>query len=196
MKTLVAISLQWMLLLQLGCKSTAGGNPHVEIETKFGTIELELYADKASKTVAAFLANADAGTYESASFYRVLNEDNQPSDALKPTLVQGGIYKKKISKDKIALIPHETTQQSGILHINGTISMARLDPGTASTEFFICIGDQHGFDYGGANNKDGQGYAAFGKVVKGMDVVTKIYNQNEVNQSFDPPVHIFNITRL
>jgi peptidyl-prolyl cis-trans isomerase A (cyclophilin A) len=154
MKRLVAIILQLVIFLQFGCKSTADGNPHVEIETKFGTIELELYPDKAPKTVAVFLANTGAGTYESASFYRVLNEDNQPSDALKPTLIQGGIYKKKINKDKIPFIQHETTQQSGILHTNGVISMARLEPGTASTEFFICIGDQHGFDFGGPNNKD------------------------------------------
>ena len=74
--------------------------------------------------------------------------------------------------------------------------MSRFGPGTASTEFFICILKQPGFDYGGDNNPDGQGYSAFGKVVKGMDVVLKIYDQPDVNSLFDPPVHIYNIDRL
>jgi peptidyl-prolyl cis-trans isomerase A (cyclophilin A) len=80
-------------------------------------------------------------------------------------------------------------------HGDGTISLARLEPGTATTEFFICLDDQPGLDYGGENIADGQGYAAFGKVVKGMDIVRKIYRQNENDQYFDPPVAIYKITR-
>jgi peptidyl-prolyl cis-trans isomerase A (cyclophilin A) len=82
------------------------------------------------------------------------------------------------------------------LHKNGVISLARLAPGTANSEFFICVGDQPGFDYGGANNPDGQGYAAFGKVVKGMDIVRSIYNAPEYDQELDPFVPIYNIERL
>ena len=89
-----------------------------------------------------------------------------------------------------------TTQQTKILHTDGTISLARTTPGTAGTEFFICIGNQPGLDYGGENIADKQGYAAFGKVVKGMDVVNKISRQNENDQYFDPPVAIFNVVRL
>jgi peptidyl-prolyl cis-trans isomerase A (cyclophilin A) len=96
----------------------------------------------------------------------------------------------------VARVPHETTQQTGVLHKNGVISFARQEPGTAGSEFFICIGDQPGFDFNGENNPDKQGYAAFGRVVKGMDVVKKIYNQPEEEQSFQPPVHIFNIKKL
>ena len=92
-------------------------------------------------------------------------------------------------------VPHETTQQTHILHTDGVISLARQAPGTATTEFFICVGDQPGFDYGGENNPDGQGYAAFGKVVKGMDVVRAIYGMPEEDQSFTPPVAIRNIVR-
>jgi peptidyl-prolyl cis-trans isomerase A (cyclophilin A) len=73
--------------------------------------------------------------------------------------------------------------------------MARTAPGTATTEFFICVGDQPGFDFGGDNNPDGQGYAAFGKVVKGMDIVRNIYARPENNQSFDPPIPIYEIVR-
>lgn len=171
-------------------------NPHIEIQTEFGDIEIELYPDQAPKTVAAFLSYIDSGYFKRSSFYRVLNDENQPSNAPKTELIQGGIWK---TNNKLASqlkgIPHETTQQTKILHKNGTISLARLAPGTASTEFFICVGDQPGLDYGGENIEDHQGYAAFGKVVKGMDVVRKVYKQNEDGQYFYPPVGILDIVR-
>jgi peptidyl-prolyl cis-trans isomerase A (cyclophilin A) len=179
------------------CCRNKYANPHIEIETKLGGIEVELYAEKAPKTVAAFLSYIDSGYYKNASFYRVLNLDNQPSDAYKAELIQGGIYRSR-NKPKVAIagIPHETTQQTGILHKDGVISLARIEPGTGTTEFFICIGDQPGFDYGGLNNPDKQGYAAFGKVVKGMEIVRTIYNRPEDDGYFNPPVYIFDIRRL
>ena len=123
--------------------------------------------------------------------------ENQPSDAPKAELIQGGLWNKKgVRRDLLKGIPHESTRQSGILHTNGVISLARQEPGTANTEFFICVGDQPGFDYGGENNPDGQGYSAFGKVVRGMDVVRKIYDMPEVDQYFEPIVPIFNIVKL
>jgi peptidyl-prolyl cis-trans isomerase A (cyclophilin A) len=118
-------------------------------------------------------------------------------DAPKAELIQGGIWKTnyKLSAS-LRGIPHETTQQTKILHKNGVISLARQAPGTANTEFFICVGDQPGFDYGGANNADGQGYAAFGKVVKGMDVVRSIYDAPENDGELDPLVYIYSIKKL
>jgi peptidyl-prolyl cis-trans isomerase A (cyclophilin A) len=185
------------LLLLFSCSSPKYKHPHVIIETKFGEIEIELYADQATKSVAAFLANVDAAIYENTSFYRVLSRDNQPSDAEKTELIQGGMWR---SKDREKLnrpaIPHETTAQTKILHKDGVISLARLEPGTATTEFFICIGDQPSLDFGSSSNTDKQGYAAFGKVLKGMDIVRRIQNQNANDQSFDPPVDIFSIRRL
>jgi peptidyl-prolyl cis-trans isomerase A (cyclophilin A) len=91
---------------------------------------------------------------------------------------------------------HEPTNQTGILHKNGAISLARTTPGSASSEFFICIGDQPAYDYGGVANADGQGYAAFGKVIKGLDIVKKIHQQPDYEESLDKPVEIFNIKRL
>jgi peptidyl-prolyl cis-trans isomerase A (cyclophilin A) len=112
-------------------------------------------------------------------------------------LIQGGLWANKNDRhDSLKGIPHESTNITGLHHTNGTISLARQEPGTATTEFFIVIGDQPGFDYGGENNPDGQGYAAFGKVVKGMDIVLKIYGAPEENQFFDPPVKISRIERL
>lgn len=172
-------------------------NPHIEIQTSLGDIEVELFPTKAPKTVAAFLSYIDSGFYKNASFYRVLTNDNQPSNAPKSELVQGGIWHTNHRKAvSLPGIPHETTRQTGLLHTNGTLSLARMAPGTATTEFFICVGDQHGFDYGGENNSDGQGYAAFGRVIKGMDVVLRIQQQRESDQAFDPPVPIYDIIKL
>jgi peptidyl-prolyl cis-trans isomerase A (cyclophilin A) len=184
----------FLAVLSMACSSRNDKNPHVEIQTKIGDIEIELYPGQAPKTVAAFLSYIEAGYYKNGSFYRVLNTDNQPSNAPKAELIQGGLYGSK--RPELPGIPHETTRQTKLLHKDGAISLARLEPGTANTEFFICIGDQPGFDFGGENNPDGQGYAAFGRVVKGMNIVRRIYNMPESDQRFDPPVPIYNIKRL
>jgi peptidyl-prolyl cis-trans isomerase A (cyclophilin A) len=178
------------------CAPNTNNNPHINIETAAGDIEIELFPDKAPGTVAAFLSYVNAGYYKNSSFYRILNDDNQPSNAPKAELIQGGIWKTNYKRaNTLPGIPHETTKQTGILHTDGTISLARQEPGTATTEFFICIGDQHGFDFDGENNPDKQGYAAFGKVINGMDVVRRIYNRPENNQAFDPPVIIIDISQ-
>jgi peptidyl-prolyl cis-trans isomerase A (cyclophilin A) len=168
----------------------------VQIRTAAGDIELELYPEQAPETVKAFLSCIDSGFYRNTNFYRVLNDDNQPSLAEKSQLIQGGLWRThQLKASSLPGIPHENTRQTHILHKDGVISMARMAPGTATTEFFICVGDQPGFDFGGENNPDGQGYAAFGKVVKGLDIVRNIYARPENNQYFDPPVVIYDIVR-
>jgi peptidyl-prolyl cis-trans isomerase A (cyclophilin A) len=193
MKNLFKIFL--LIILFSSCKQKFL-NPRINIQTSVGDIEIELYPKQAPKTVAAFLSYIDSNYYNNSNFYRVLNDDNQPSNAPKTELIQGGIWK---SNNKLASalkgIEHETTQQTGIQHSDGTISLARVAPGTASTEFFICVGDQHGLDYGGENSTDGQGYAAFGRVMKGMNIVKQIYKANEDNQYYNPPIPIYNIVR-
>jgi peptidyl-prolyl cis-trans isomerase A (cyclophilin A) len=170
--------------------------PRVIIQTRAGDIEVELYPRQAPRTVAAFLSDVDSGLYKKSCFYRVLNEENQATGTDPSELIQGGIWRTNHAKAvSLPGVPHETTQQTHILHKDGVISLARQAPGTATTEFFICVGDQPGFDYGGKNNPDGQGYAAFGKVIKGMDVVRAIYAMPENDQSFTPPVVILNIKR-
>jgi peptidyl-prolyl cis-trans isomerase A (cyclophilin A) len=180
----------------LSCRSSNPNMPHVLIRTQAGDIEVELYPRQAPRTAGAFLSYVDSGLYKNGSFYRVLNEDNQPTGSGAAKLIQGGIWQTDHAK-AISLpgVPHETTKQTHILHTDGVISLARTTPGTATTEFFICVGDQPGFDYGGENSPDGQGYAAFGKVVKGMEVVRAIYGDQESNQSLTPPVPIISITR-
>lgn len=186
-----------LLILFVSCRVPSDiGNPHVVIETKYGEIEIELYADKAPITTAAFLSYVDSGFYENTSFYRVLNVNNQPSNAPKTEILQGGLWRTKNEKARsIPGIPHESTGKTGVKHKDGVISVARLAPGTAGSEFFICIEDQPGLDEGGENVEDKLGYAAFGKVIKGMSIVRKIYMQNDRNQYLDPPIPIYSIRR-
>ena len=163
------------------------------IKTKLGNITVELYPSKAPITVANFLKYVDAHLYDSSSFFRAVTLNNQPKDSIKIEVIQGGDID---SVKDFAPIPLETTKQTGLLHKNGTISMARGKPATATSSFFICINDQTSLDYGGMRNKDGQGFAAFGKVIKGMDVVKKIQQlYPEQGQYFKPTVLISSITR-
>ncbi len=176
--------------------SCGGNSPdHIIIKTSAGDIEVKLYPEKAPLTVKAFLSYVDSGFYENSSFYRVLSKDNQPMGSSAAELIQGGLYKTAKNRDHLPGIPHEPTSKTGIKHEHGTISLARLEPGTATTEFFICIGDNPGFNEGGKSNPDKMGYAAFGKVVKGLDVVMRIYDRKEKDQEFTPPVGIANIKR-
>ena len=196
-RALLSVLLLISFALLPGCHPSNPDTPHVLIKTQAGDIEIELYPKQAPRTAGAFLSYIDSGFYKTGSFYRILNQDNQVTGAAFSKLIQGGIWK---TNHKLAAtlpgVPHETTQQTHILHKNGTVSLARSEPGSGTTEFFICIGDQPGFDYGGENNPDGQGYAAFGKVVKGMDIVRTIYERPENNQSFTPPIPIYGIVRL
>ncbi|HEU4743044.1 MAG TPA: peptidylprolyl isomerase [Meiothermus sp.] len=148
-------------------------NPKVRLETELGEIVLELYPQQAPLTVANFLRYVDENRYEGATFYRAVRPDNQPQSPVKIEVVQGGLGMDE-HPAKLPPIPHETTPQTGIRHLDGTVSMARLQPGSAHSEFFICLGDQPELDFGGRRNPDGQGFAAFGRVTRGMEVVRAI----------------------
>jgi len=164
------------------------------IKTELGNITIKLYPAKAPVTVANFLKYVDAHLYDSSSFFRAVTLNNQPKDSIKIEVIQGGNVD---SVKAFAPIQLETTKQTGLMHKNGTISMARGKPATATSSFFICINDQPALDYGGMRNKDGQGFAAFGKVIQGMNVVKKIQQlYPEQGQYFKPPVKIISITRL
>ena len=197
MRTQVIFIIIAVTILSCRQKNSDPTKPHIQIQTEKGDIEIELYPLRAPKTVAAFLSYIDSGYFFNSNFYRALTMENQPSNAPKTELIQGGIWK---TNNKLAVripgIPHENTGQTGIPHDEGVISLARAQPGTAGTEFFICLSKQPGLDLGGENVPDKQGYATFGKVVKGMWVVRKISQQNESDQYFSPPVAIYNIVRL
>jgi peptidyl-prolyl cis-trans isomerase A (cyclophilin A) len=121
--------------------------------------------------------------------------DNQPYNQVKIELIQGGLMEDSLL-NRFRPIPHEPTSMTGIRHADGIISMARNQPGTASTEFFICIGDQPSLNFGGNRNPDGQGFAAFGKITSGMEVVRTIQKLQDSAQYLVEPVLIRQIRIL
>ena len=166
----------------------------ISMETELGPIQLELYPDRAPITVSNFLRYVDENRYEDLHFYRVVHMENQPDNDVKIEVIQGGLGFDKHPME-LPTIVHETTDKTGIRHLNGTLSMARMEPGTASSEIFICINDQPELDYSGKRNPDGQGFAAFGKVISGMDVVRKIQLLPETKQMLDKVVKVNSIQR-
>ncbi len=163
--------------------------PVLTMETSLGEIECEIDTINAPLTALNFLNHVQMDTYKNAVFYRVVRPNNQPYSKTKIEVIQGGLFADE-EVDKIKPIAHETTKKTGLKHLNGTISMARNEPGSASTEFFICVGNQPELDFGGKRNPDEQGFAAFGKVIKGMDVVRKIQTQKDTSQYLIEPVKI------
>ena len=148
-----------------GSKPSPAGAPHprVAIATDLGTIVIEIRDDSAPLTARNFFRYVDEKRFEGASFYRTVTPANQPNNEFKIAVIQGGLWEAK-SERGLSPIWHETTKASGLRHEDGTLSMARAEPGTASSEFFICIGDQPELDFGGRRNPDRQGFAAFGRV--------------------------------
>ena len=186
---LVAIS----IALSLAC-SGLKNQPLVKISSELGDIIIALDQEHAPVTCANFLKYVDEQRFDSASFYRVVRMDNQPNNDIKIEVIQGGLGFDENS-NRLPSIDHETTAQSGILHKHGTISMARAEPGTAASEIFICINDQTELDFGGKRNPDGQGFAAFGQVIDGMQVVKEIQQLPVDGQMLKKPIR-FNITRF
>ena len=140
-----------------------------------------------------FLRYVDQGSYRGGRFYRTVRADNQREDRARIAAIQGGLDSLR-AKD-FPPIELERTTETGLSHRDGTISMARDGPNTATSDFFICIGDQPVLDFGGKRNPDGQGFAAFGKVVRGMDVVRQIQTARAQGQRLTPPIEIVDITR-
>jgi peptidyl-prolyl cis-trans isomerase A (cyclophilin A) len=172
----------------------AGKSVNVVIKTESGDIVVEIDGEHAPITAANFLHYVDQRLYDGGSFFRSTTPDNQKEKPVPIEVIQGGPAEAKASKDYPA-IKLERTSVTGLKHVNGAISMARGEADSATISFFICINDQPGLDYGGKRNPDGQGFAAFGKVISGMDVVKKIQMSPEKGEALTPPVKIISIRR-
>ena len=182
---------------------SAAGLVRVRIQTEAGDIIAVLDSAKAPATVTNFLRYVDNQFYRDGTFYRTVREDNQPNDSIRIAVIQGG-RRADPALRSYPPVPLERTSVTGITHQDGTLSMARSGPDSATDAFFICVGDQHALDFGGKRNPDGQGFAAFGRVVQGMDVVRRIH-QSPVNpdasrasnlQQLTPRIRILDITRI
>ena len=184
------------VILALVLTACGTARPRVVIETPLGEITAVIETEKAKLTSREFLKNVDNEVYGpgKAQFYRVVRPDNQPSNPVKIEVIQGGVNR-ETGDLNTAYIPHESTRTSGLRHRNGTLSMAREAPGTANTEFFICIGNQPELDFGGKRNPDGKGFAAFGRITSGMHLVKKIQALEDDQQYLKAPVPILSIRR-
>lgn len=171
------------------------GKPRVLIQTAIGDIEVELDRNAAPITVTNFLYYVHEGLFSDGGFHRAVTAANQPTNSVKIQVIQAAANPAK-SNEFAAPIRLERTRDSGLKHLDGTISMARLGPDTAQHNIFICIGDQPELDFGGKRNPDGQGFAAFGKVTKGMDVVRRIQSSPAQGQNLTPPIRIQRAVRL
>ncbi len=185
------------LLLALLCghwMEALADEPMVRIATPLGDIVVVVDATHAPVSAANFLRYVDQGFYDGGVFHRTVTLANQPDNAVKIEVIQAGINPARHSEEfpPIAL---ERTTVSGLKHVAGVISMARDGPDTASSDFFICVTDQPSLDFGGARNPDGQGFAAFGHVVSGMEVVRRIQESKANSQTLTPPVAIRSIRR-
>ncbi|MFG6467471.1 peptidylprolyl isomerase [Roseateles sp. BYS87W] len=176
--------------------SAAGSAVRTRVTTPGGAFVIEVNPSVAPRTVANYLAYVDAHQLDRAWVYRLVSLANQPQSAHKIEVVQWGLNLKDDAPPLRPAIAHETTQQTGLRHRDGTVSMARGAPGTATAEFFICIGDQPELDFGGRRNPDGQGFAAFGQVVQGMDVVRALHAEAGPGQWLKQPLAIGPVTRV
>jgi peptidyl-prolyl cis-trans isomerase A (cyclophilin A) len=175
----------------------------VRVQTELGDIVVEVDQAKAPNTAANFLKYVDAGHYDGGVWHRTVKMDNQPESTVKIEVIQAGVSPDK-AKSGFPAIALERTNATGLLHKDGTISMARGMPDSATSGWFICINDQPSLDFGGARNPDGQGFAAFGRVVSGMDVVRKIQQApsstdrktNTEAQRLTPPITIIKAARV
>lgn len=168
--------------------------PRVLIQTAVGDIELELDAVRAPVTAENFLRCALEGFYSDGTFYRSVSDDNQPGSDVKISVLQAAANPVRRAEffPPIAL---ERTRDTGLKHLEGTVSMARDTPDSAQDEFFICLDDQPQLDFGGRRNPDGQGFAAFGRVVRGMKVVRQIHQAPADGQQLVTPVPIQRVIR-
>jgi len=187
-----------LLVLLAVLAGTAAQEParrvHVVIETEAGESEAEIDTVRAPLTAANFLKYVDAGLFDGGRFFRTVRPDNQVDKPVRIAVIQAAGSRERRA-DFLPAIPLERTNVTGLSHKDGTLSMARSTPDTARDSFSICVGDQPALDFGGARQPDGQGFAAFGRVVRGMDVVRTIQMGPANGETLTPPIAILRVRR-
>jgi peptidyl-prolyl cis-trans isomerase A (cyclophilin A) len=167
----------------------------VVISTPLGEIVVALDGERAPRTVANFLRHVDGKFYDGGAFHRTVTLQNQRNSSVKIEVIQAGIAASRKTQE-VPPIALERTSITGLTHQVGTVSMARAEPNTATSDFFICVTDQPELNFGGRRHPDGQGFAAFGHVVKGMNIVRKIQRSSADGQRLTPPIEIRSVRRV
>lgn len=161
----------------------------VRIETELGAIVVDALEDDAPASAGYFLADVRSGLFDGTSFFRIVTLANQSAEPHRRIeVIQGGL--KHDSTDLPPVIAHETTAMTGLKHLKGAVSLARFAPGAVYHSFFICLRDEPALDFGGARHADGQGFAAFGQVAQGLDVVERIFARAEADEYLKNEVRI------
>jgi peptidyl-prolyl cis-trans isomerase A (cyclophilin A) len=183
-----------------GCAGPAPGPVCVVFETELGSITAEVDTLRAPITGANFLRYVDGKFYDGGMINRAVRPDNTVRHDVEVQVIQFQADPAR-EHEWFPPIPMERTSVTGLRHVNGALSMARLGPDTAQASFSIVIGDQPEMDYGGRRNPDGQGFAVFGRVVGGMEVVGKIHRSHTgadgdyKTETLDPSIRILKAYR-
>lgn len=157
----------------------------IQIVTTLGTITAEIDTQRAPITAGNFLRYLDEGAFDGGNFWRTVRRDNQPDVAHKIEVIQANVAPE--FEDKLHVpIALERTRDTGLRHVDGTLSMARFGVDSAQAGFFICINAQPELDFGGRRYADGQGFAAFGRVVDDMAIVRRIQQSACTQQGGEP----------
>lgn len=183
------------ILLLLALAQTPAPAVTVVFETTMGEIVIEVNVAKAPVTSANFLRYVDEGWYNDGRFHRAVRPETETNTTHPIQVIQAS--RRRTARGEGPAWPPvvlERTRDTGLTHVDGAVSMARVAgrPDSAASDFFIAIGPQPSLDFGGARNDDGQGFAVFGRVVAGMDVVKKIQAApvRPGTQTLDPPVMV------
>ena len=172
----------------------------VIFETEKGAIEMEVDASQAPTTANNFLKYVDAGFFDGGVVNRAVRPDNTVRHDVEIQVIQFQVNPAR-NREQFPPIPLERTSVTGLKHVDGALSMARAAPDTARGSFSIVIGDQPEMDFGGRRHPDGQGFAAFGRVSRGMDVVKAIQASPTGQrgpygtESLDPAIRVFKAYR-
>ena len=192
-----------VLILALALVQAAPPAPKpvvVVFETELGAITMEVDVAKAPITAENFLKYVDGKFYDGGMINRSVRPDNTRRRDVEIQVIQFQSDPAR-RREQFPAIPIERTSVTGLKHVDGALSMARNGPDTATTSFSITIGAQPSMDFGGARNADGQGFAVFGRVIGGTDVVKKIHQSKTGTtgaygtESLDPPIKIISAKR-
>ena len=187
----------WFLVLTLLQAQAATPQPPVTVvfETELGNIVVEVDVAHAPVSAANFLKYVDGKFYDGGVVIRSVRPDNTTRHDVEIQVIQF-LSDPARRREQFAAIPLERTSVTGLKHVDGALSMARSGPDTATSSFSIMVGDQPELDFAGKRNADGQGFAVFGRVVWGMDVVKKIHASKTGTagsygtETLDPPIAV------
>ena len=167
----------------------------VRMDTELGSMDFLLHSKKAPLTSENFLNYLDADLFDDCSFFRIVTKAHpQAEDPVKIETAQGGL---NIDSDRLLdSVAHEPSCDTGLNHRRGSLSLARYEVGSGNGSFFVCFRDEPALDHGGARQPDGQGFAVFGDLVQGEDVLDRLYQRAEEGEYLQRPVKISSVCRI